>query len=443
MQAVPTADLPAARARRTATGPALPGAPRTAVPTVTAALALARSARVPGPDLPYRPVAPHRRDRGLPVPAALDPLLRNSVAGGRFRPAPSAGALHPVSVRLLAGPGAGLPTGQYAYEPGTHRLHPLRPPSAPVVRGAFAVLEVAPERTVSHYRHRAWPLTLLDTGHTVAALVAAGAGAYCLDLAAGAVPPPPGRRRTDGLPLAVVRLTPDGELGRGPAALPAGETTAPHPDIAGARGILRLLAAAGDRHGTWYTARRSAQPDTLRARRSAEPAVLATGRPPTREQLLRVLTAARAAAPDGPAWWLAVGGSRPALLTAAGAGAGAGTGAGAGGRAGAGSGLRTEAVGPVLDTLAHWAAGQGWIARTGAVLLAVGCPSTAGPARIRRDHLLAGYGIGHAQLAATAIGLPARPVGSWQNADLGAALGTPAGRRWIVHGLALTAPRRP
>ncbi|MFF3558147.1 nitroreductase family protein [Streptomyces tsukubensis] len=397
---------------------------------MTAALALARSARVPGPDLPYRPVAPHRRDRGLPVPAALDPLLRNSVAGGRFRPVPSAGALHPVAVRLLAGPGAGLPAGQYAYEPGTHRLHPLRPPSAPMARGAFAVLEIAPERTVSHYRHRAWPLTLLDTGHTVAALVAAGAGAYCLDLAAGAVPPPPGRR-TDGIPLAVVRLTPDGELGRWPAAIADEETAAPHPDIAGARGILRLLAASGDRHGTWYTARRSAHPDTLRARRSAEPAALATGRPPTREQLLRVLTAARAAAPDGPEWWLAVGGSHPALLT------------GARGRAGAGSGLRTEAVGPVLDTLAHWAAGQGWIARTGAVLLAVGCPSTAGPARIRRDHLLAGYGIGHAQLAATALGLPARPVGSWQNADLGAALRAPAGRRWIVHGLALTAPQGP
>ncbi|MFJ8233578.1 nitroreductase [Streptomyces sp. NPDC094448] len=429
MQAVLTAGLPAARARPTAPGAGSSGAPRTMVPTVTAALALARSTRVPGPDLPYWPVAPHRRDRGLPVPAALDPLLRNSVAGGRFRPAPSAGALHPVSVRLLAGPGAGLPTGQYAYEPGTHRLHPLGPPSAPVARGAFAVLEIAPERTVSHYRHRAWPLTLLDTGHTVAALVAAGAGAYCLDLAAGAVPPPP-RGRTHGIPLAVVRLTPDGELGGGPAALTDRETAAPHPDIAGARGVLRLLAAAGDRHGTWYTARRSAHPGTVRARRSAEPAALATGRPPSPEQLLRVLAAARGAAPDGPAWWLAVGGDHPALLT----------GAGARSRAGTGSGLRTEAVGPVLDTLAHWAAGQGWIARTGAVLLAVGCPSTADPARIRRDHLRAGYGIGHAQLAATAAGLPARPVGSWQNADLGAALGAPPGHRWIVHGLAFTAP---
>ncbi|QDY80712.1 nitroreductase [Streptomyces qinzhouensis] len=390
-------------------------------PSVAAALALARSARVPGPDLPYRPVAPRRRDEGLPVPAALDPVLRNSVAGGRFRPAASAGALHPVSVRLLAGPGAGLPTGQYAYEPGAHRLHPLGPPSAPVARGAFAVLEVAPERTVAHYRHRAWPLTLLDAGHTVAALVAAGAGAYCLDLAAGAVPRPPGRR-TDGIPLAIVRLTADGELSDGPPAVQDGHRAAPHPEIARARGILRLLAAAGDRHGTWYTARRSAHPAVVRARRSADPAALATGRPPSRGVLRRVLTAARAAAPGGPEWWLAVGGDRPALLT------------------GAGPGLRTEAVGPVLDTLAVRAAGQGWIARTGAVLLAVGCPSDAGPNRIRRDHLLAGYGIGHAQLAATALGLPARPVGSWQGADLGADLGGPAGRRWIVHGLAFAAP---
>ncbi|MGV9316400.1 nitroreductase, partial [Streptomyces sp. NPDC003691] len=204
----------------------------------------------------------------------------------------------------------------------------------------------------------------------------------------------------------------------GPGPVPP----APHPDIAGARGVLRLLAAAGGGHGTWYTARRSAHPVVLRARRSAEPALLTTGGRPSGRLLRHVLTAARAAAPEGPEWWLAVGGERPALLTPA------------------GRGLRTEAVGPVLDTLAQWAAGQGWIARTGAVLLAVGCPSAAGPARIRRDHLLAGYGVGHAHLAATALGVPARPVGSWQRADLGAALGGPPGRRWIVHGLAFSGP---
>jgi nitroreductase len=91
----------------------------------------------------------------------------------------------------------------------------------------------------------------------------------------------------------------------------------------------------------------------------------------------------------------------------------------------------------VLPTLAHWAAGQGWVARAGAVLLAYGCPSDAAPDRVRRDHLAAGLGVGHAQAVATALGLPSRPVGSWQGADLGAALGGPAGRDWVVHGLAL------
>jgi hypothetical protein len=40
-------------------------------------------------------------------------------------------------------------------------------------------------------------------------------------------------------------------------------------------------------------------------------------------------------------------------------------------------------------------------------------------------------------VAAGRRGLASRPVGSWQQADLGAALGTQQGRDWIVHGLAL------
>ncbi|MEU5159496.1 hypothetical protein AB0G74_07785 [Streptomyces sp. NPDC020875] len=395
---------------------------------MAAALAAARSARRPGPDLPYRAPAPARPDDGLPVPDALDPVLRHSVAGGRLRPAASAGALHPVSVRLLAGTGAGLPAGHYAYDPAAHRLHPVGPLTGPAPYGAFAILGAVPERTVSHYRHRAWPLTLLDTGHAVAALVAAGAPGYCLDPAPRSLPRP-GRPGTgpDEIPLAVVRLTPHGELEdppEGPPTATGAPSPAPHPDIADARRILRLLASSGRGTGTWYTARRRAARPVIEARRSAPVDVLATaGRPPDR-LLRRVLTAARSAAPGGPDWWLAVGGTRPALLTDA------------------PGGLRTEATGPVLDTLARWAAGQGWLAGTGAVLLAVGCPTAAAPARIRADHLRAGYGVGHAQLAATALGLPARPVGAWQRADLGAALGGPAGRRWIVHGLAFgTAPR--
>ncbi|WP_374064256.1 hypothetical protein [Streptomyces himalayensis] len=40
-------------------------------------------------------------------------------------------------------------------------------------------------------------------------------------------------------------------------------------------------------------------------------------------------------------------------------------------------------------------------------------------------------------MAAARHGLSGRPVGSWQQADLGAALGAPPGGDWIIHGLAL------
>ncbi|MEU8597577.1 nitroreductase, partial [Streptomyces globisporus] len=81
-----------------------------------------------------------------------------------------------------------------------------------------------------------------------------------------------------------------------------------------------------------------------------------------------------------------------------------------------------------------------WIGAAGAVLLAHGCPEDAPRATVRSSHLTAGYAVGVAQAHATALGLPSRPVGSWQQADLGAALGDTPGRDWIVHGLALGAP---
>ncbi|MEU5976868.1 nitroreductase [Streptomyces sp. NPDC047315] len=413
----------------------------TTMPTpLSAALLRARSNEAPGPDLPHRPAAGPEL-RGLPVPLALDPLLRHSLAGGRLRPVPSAGALHPVRVRLLAGTGSGVPPGQYAYDPRTHRLHPLGPPPRPAPPGTFAILGVAPEATVAHYRHRAWPLTLLDAGHAVAALVAAGAYAYSLDLAADGVPPAPAQRdggvvrETAGaVPLAVVRLTRTGILSSWPRrSAPDRAGTAPdaaddhHPDLAQARHALSLVAAAGSRNGTWRTAPPRASRAVILRRRSAPLATLATADRPDDTALGHVLAAARAAAAGGPRWYVAVGGDRPGLLAA---------------RTKAAAGLRTVATGPVLPTLAAWAAGQGWLAGTGAVLLAVGCPTGAPPARVRRDHLLAGYGVGHAQLAATALGLSARPVGSWQCADLGAAVGGPTGDGWVLHALALGAPRR-
>ncbi len=84
-----------------------------------------------------------------------------------------------------------------------------------------------------------------------------------------------------------------------------------------------------------------------------------------------------------------------------------------------------------------WAARQAWIARAGAVLLGHGCPTDADAPRIRRTHLRAGLAVHLAQVTAARRGLAARPVGSWQQADLGAALGGPPGRDLVVHGLAI------
>ncbi|MBB0231704.1 hypothetical protein FOE67_19930, partial [Streptomyces calidiresistens] len=81
-----------------------------------AALARARGPEPVGPDTPAGPRVSVPPGPGTPVPAArpdrreadLDRLLRAAfVAGdpaGRFRPAASAGALHPVDVRVRIGP---------------------------------------------------------------------------------------------------------------------------------------------------------------------------------------------------------------------------------------------------------------------------------------------------------------------------------------------------
>jgi nitroreductase len=99
--------------------------------------------------------------------------------------------------------------------------------------------------------------------------------------------------------------------------------------------------------------------------------------------------------------------------------------------------LRRLAAGEARPTLAAWAAGQAWIAEAGALLLGYGCPTHAEAAQIRRAHLRAGFAVHLAHVAAARQGLAARPVGSWQQADLGAALGAAPGKDWIVHGLAL------
>ncbi|GAB2634160.1 hypothetical protein GCM10027168_74980 [Streptomyces capparidis] len=139
--------------------------------------------------------------------------------------------------------------------------------------------------------------------------------------------------------------------------------------------------------------------------------------------LAAVLAAADLAWPGGPRWWAAVGGAEPGLVAARGRG--------------------LVARGEARPTLAVWAAGQGWLAGAGAVLIAHGLPDGSAPAEARTAHLAAGWAAARAEATAAALGLRSRPVGSWQRADLGAALGGPPGERWIVHGLAVAAPGDP
>ncbi|MCL7377624.1 nitroreductase [Streptomyces sp. 35G-GA-8] len=406
----------------------------------------------------------------------LDRLLRLSLAvpgggAGWRRPVPSAGALHPVRLHLLLGAGCSLPPGRYAYAPHAHRVHRRGPAPADAPPGAIAVLTVTAGTTVTHYGHRAWPLLLLDAGHAAAALVLAAEGTaptVCLDadgatLSAAAGLPRAGDWKTlwpgtePEQPLAAVRLTPREAghlddplslwarlpLADVPAARP-GADVMPPVALAETRYLLEILGA-GERTGaSWHTARRPAPvtDSVLPQRRSADPADLT--QPPSEELLARILTTAVDAWPDGPTWSAAVGGPTPGLLTLAAPPAmRPGLAVRAASAVRAAPVLRVLATGEARPTLAHWAAGQGWIAEAGAVLLAHGCPSDAPAARVGLDHLAAGYAAGMAHAHAAAEGLPSRPIGSWQQADLGAALGEAPGRDWIVHGLALGGPPAP
>lgn len=441
-------------------------APPAASGLLRRALADARSPRAPR-------TAPYERERpfpwGDPVLSLagtggavdLERILRSSLAvphgsTGRLRPAASAGALHPVRAHLLLGPGCPLPPGRYAYDPHTHRAHRRGPAPVGAPPGAVVVLTVTATRTVAHYGHRAWPLLLLDAGHAAAALALAAvpdAVRVSLDAdgaelsAAAGLPRAAGwRGRWPGtdpeLPLAAVWLTPGGMPAVPPrplaawAALPLatapvpqpGAETAPPPGLAAARNLLDHLSAAGRRPGgTWHRARRPAPctDEILRTRRSAAPADMT--RPPAPDLLARVLATAGAARPDGPAWAAAVGGDAPGLLVAT-------PGATA---------PDVLASGDARPTLARWAARQQWIGAAGAVLVAHGCPTDAPPHLVRSSHLAAGYAAGVAQTHATALELRSRPIGSWQQADLGAALGDAPGHDWIVHGLALAGPPEP
>ncbi|MEV0219705.1 SagB/ThcOx family dehydrogenase [Streptomyces sp. NPDC050704] len=361
------------------------------------ALARARSPEKPGPEAPAGsavrrwPGSPRSLPEAGPGELDLRGLLHLSLAAsddaGRLRPTPSAGALHPVDAQLVVGARCPLPPGRYGYDPLRHHVHRLGPEPDGTPPGATVELSVTARRTVSHYGHRAWPLILLDTGHAAAALwLAARAIGTTVTSGAGT-----GGLRRDGLaeePLAALHFAP-----------PEG---------------ARRVAPAEAAH---RAAADAPTPRELLARRSAGPPLRGT---PPRESLRAVLAAAVEASAGELAWCAAVGEPQPELVESAPDGT-----------------LRRLAAGDARPTLAAWAAGQAWIADAGAVLLGYGCPTDAEAPRIRRAHLRAGFAVGLAHVAAGRQGLAGRPVGSWQQADLGAALGAPPGRDWIVHGLAL------
>ncbi|GGV80073.1 hypothetical protein GCM10010294_51720 [Streptomyces griseoloalbus] len=433
---------------------------------LVAALARARSAERPGPDTPAGPAVRAWPGPPLPVPQAgpgeldLGALLRLSLAAsddsGRLRPASSAGALHPVDTELVVGTGCSLPPGRYGYDPLRHRVHRLgrQPDGTPP--GVTAELSVTARRTVSHYAHRAWPLLLLDTGHAAGALYLAAhaLGATATEprlngrtdspLAAVHIPPPSGHSASAEAPLTVGSAAPGGACAPAGSSVSAGlpSTVGPSPS-AGARAPIGAGVSAGLPSPVGAAA--SAEPlpppgpsvsvrppsladllpsfppptpPELLSRRSDPPPLTGT---PTPRALSAVLAVAAWAGAGEVGWCAAVGGPRPGLVEPA----------------GDGTSPRRRASGEARPTLAAWAAGQAWIADAGAVLLAHGCPADAGAPLIRRTHLRAGFAVHLAHLTARRHGLAARPVGSWQRADLGAALGAPPGRDWIVHGLAL------
>jgi nitroreductase len=348
-----------------------------------------------------------------------------------------------VDARLVVGPGCSLPPGCYGYDPLRHRVHRLGPePDGPLV-GVTVELSVTPQRTISHYGHRAWPLILLDTGHAAGALWLAGR----------ALGVEPVTVRVDGSeedPLATVHFVPPEDARRDPLAeaapvvpLSEGARRASRPEGvlrgAPAEGVLQVAPAGrtgqgvlpGGPHavvpaeGVYQVAPPDAvhpvadvpAPRDLLARRSARPPMRGT---PPRDALRAVLATANEASTGELAWCAAVGEPQPELVELAPDGT-----------------LRRLAAGEARPTLAAWAAGQAWITNAGAVLLGHGCPAEAEPPRIRRAHLRAGFAVHLAHITAARHGLAGRPVGSWQQADLGAALGAPPGRDWIVHGLAL------
>ena len=97
---------------------------------------------------------------------------------GGYRTTPSAGALYPLELYLVAGNVSGLPAGAYHYRPKKHRLKPvadgdLRQAVAEAAYGqswiedaaAIVVFAAVPERTARKYGKRAQRYVDIEVGH--------------------------------------------------------------------------------------------------------------------------------------------------------------------------------------------------------------------------------------------------------------------------------------
>ncbi|GGM58235.1 hypothetical protein GCM10012275_31780 [Longimycelium tulufanense] len=361
----------------------------------------------------------------------------------------------------------------YRYDPIAHAL------AAPVhveanFVGACVVLSLVPRRTTWRYGARSLPVVLLDLGHAVASLLAA---ATACNIPAHAVVGIPGERlaalaglpwdagavRWPGCapeyPLAVVHMLvhkPVDRLGitaSCPQAEP-GEHLFPLVD-----GALRELCTAADDRPDRANLAVDNRAETLLARRSA--AWPLRGNVPD-EALRSILAAARSiSTPDPPATAGSAAASAttpPTFLveqlpiTASAVGVRERRQAATAHRRRAGERpspsasptghlRRDHAISTLLirpdehrelaAALAPRSCGQPQATESAALLLVAGTPEPT-PRQARHDLVHAGLAVHQAWLAATRLGLRARPVGCW----IDAVLRLPERRR-LLHALAL------
>ncbi|GIH75041.1 hypothetical protein Plo01_14700 [Planobispora longispora] len=322
-------------------------------------------------------------------------LLRLSLAAAgpavgsvRLRRVPSAGARYPVDAHVLTS------GGRFFYDPLGDDLTGRGSGPAPA-GGALIVLALVPERTERKYGSRSLPSLLLDLGHALGAVAAAAAvlGVGCrvlletdgstLERLTGPV---------EGYPLAAAWV---GD-GPPPALAEAGRRRGAarswsHPDLA------RL--GPGTRDAVWEAPETAhVETETITRRRSAFPPFTGEVDPAP----LLAGTRLVAALPDGlydATGLVGRGDARPALAVWA-----------------HGQPFLADAAAVLLYTTPHAAA-----ERTGWLAYRVAC-------------LRAGMAVHRVLLLAQARGLRARAIGSWGEADLGAALGGTPGERVIVHG---------